>query len=101
MTGSLARTLVGPIVAGLVLVTSCSSASSGLLPAGTSCASDADCGLGLSCLVIGVSPPDGGACTVLTSACSKTCQSNSDCTAVGPGFFCFLCNGVGSCAQTR
>jgi len=99
MPWSLGRAVVAPLLAG-ALALACS-AGGGLLPAGTSCSSDGDCGLGLSCLLISVQIDGGSSCSSLVAACSKSCQTQNDCAAVGTGFHCFVCDGTGVCALTE
>jgi hypothetical protein len=99
MLRSVSRAVLVVLVVGLI--TLACSAGGGLLPAGTSCSSDGDCGIGLSCLLIRVQADGGSTCSSLVAACSKACQTENDCEAVGTAFHCFLCDGTGVCAQTQ
>jgi hypothetical protein len=82
----------------LALATACSSNS--LRPAGQSCSSDGDCAAGLTCLGLGMFSDAG--CMTVVKACSKHCQTDTDCTSVGPKFKCFGdCSGTNTCGQTQ
>jgi hypothetical protein len=73
-----------------------------LRAAGTSCSSDGQCAAGLQCLALTVSSADDAGCTPFVSVCSKTCQTDPDCAAVGPSYTCFaMCaGGTNVCAET-
>jgi hypothetical protein len=71
-----------------------------LRAAGTSCSTDGQCAAGLQCLPLTAATGDAG-CTAFVSVCSKTCQTDPDCAAVGPNYTCFgMCGGGNTCAQT-
>jgi hypothetical protein len=79
-------------------IVACSSAA--LKPAGTACTSDNQCAAGLSCLPLGAFTEAG--CTPAASACSKSCNVDTDCSPLGASFKCFAaCNGSLSCGATQ
>jgi len=78
----------------------CSSTSTALKPAGTSCGADSECAAGLSCLALGAFTDAG--CTPAAKACSRVCTLDSDCTPLGPSFKCFAaCDNTRSCGATQ
>jgi hypothetical protein len=79
------------------LVAACG--GSPLRPAGTTCSTDGECAAGLSCLSLAMISDAG--CTALATTCSKACQVDGDCVAVGPKFKCFAsCGATNACGQT-
>jgi hypothetical protein len=73
---------------------------SSLQPAGTGCASDGECGAGLTCL--GLATLSDAGCSTEARTCSKVCRGDSDCLAVGANFKCFAsCEGTGTCGRTQ
>jgi hypothetical protein len=80
---------------GVVCVSACSSSHS----AGEECSSNSDCSGGLSCVTLGTFSDAG--CSSGPKACSKTCQSLSDCSSLGANYMCFAaCDGTSVCGQT-
>ncbi len=76
--------------------------SSSTRAAGEGCSSSSDCGAGLSCLSLAVTPL-GGVCSSPGMACSKSCNNtDADCASLGPKFKCFAgCDASFYCGATQ
>lgn len=70
----------------------------GKLPPSAVCEQTSDCEDGLTCEPFAVFPQ--GVCMEQGTICTKTCETDADCTDLGPNFMCFAnCDGM-MCADT-
>ena len=90
------RLPVASVVASFVAIAGCNPN----LPPSAVCDSTDECESGLECLP--VAEHDGATCTEVGKACSTSCDSDADCTALGETFKCFDgCNSDRSCGATE